>query len=139
MTTGEKIHALRKSKGMTQENLAAQIHISRQAVSRWELDEVLPDTENLIQLCNLFEISIDFLLNTEVEHEAELPLALKIKETEKKKSYGKIILFSLYLLGVLVLAFVSKSLMVVFVALSLGLTIFILYLVIALLWKLLHR
>ncbi len=139
MTTGEKIHALRKSKGMTQENLAAQIHISRQAVSRWELDEVLPDTENLIQLCNLFEISIDFLLNTEVEHEAELPLALKIKETEKKKSYGKIILFSLYLLGVLVLAFVSKSLMVVFVALSLGLTIFILYLVISLLWKLLHR
>ncbi len=44
MTTGQKIQALRKGRGLTQEQLAARLGVSRQAVSRWELDETLPDT-----------------------------------------------------------------------------------------------
>jgi len=50
MTFGEKLQALRKSKGMSQEQLAAQAIVSRQAISKWELGESLPDTDNIIQL-----------------------------------------------------------------------------------------
>jgi len=59
---GEKIHKLRKEKGMTQEELAAQITVSRQAISKWELGEAMPDTENVVQLSRLFNVSTDYLL-----------------------------------------------------------------------------
>lgn len=50
MTTGEKIQTLRKKQGLTQEQLAQGLGVSRQAVSRWELDEALPETANLLPL-----------------------------------------------------------------------------------------
>ena len=43
MTFGEKLHRLRREKGMSQEALAGKLGVSRQAVSRWELGEVVPD------------------------------------------------------------------------------------------------
>ena len=46
MTFGEKLQLLRKSKGWTQEQLSAQINISRQALSKWESGATMPDTEN---------------------------------------------------------------------------------------------
>ena len=59
---GEKIQRLRKEKGISQEELAAQLSVSRQAVSKWELGESMPDTENVVRLSNLFEVTTDFLL-----------------------------------------------------------------------------
>ena len=50
MTLGEKLQRLRKARGMSQEELAAQMGVSRQAVSRWELNIALPDTENVVRL-----------------------------------------------------------------------------------------
>ncbi len=70
MLLGEKIHQLRKQKGLSQEELAAQITVSRQAVSKWELCESMPDVENIVQLSRLFCVSIDYLLNDELEAEA---------------------------------------------------------------------
>ena len=61
MTTGQKIQALRKGRGLTQEQLAARLGVSRQAVSRWELDETLPDTQNLLPLKEALGVSIDTL------------------------------------------------------------------------------
>lgn len=58
---------LRKEKGLSQEDLAAQIGISRQAVSKWERAEASPDTDNLILLARLYGISLDTLLATEDE------------------------------------------------------------------------
>lgn len=46
MTTGEKIAELRKKKGITQEQLSEMLNVSRQSVSRWEMDAVFPETEN---------------------------------------------------------------------------------------------
>ena len=46
----EKIINLRKQKGLSQEELAEQLGVSRQAVSRWELGQTLPDIVNLVQL-----------------------------------------------------------------------------------------
>ena len=62
MTIGEKIALRRRSAGLSQEALAAQLGVSRQAVSRWETNESLPDTEKVLQLCRIFDTSTDDLL-----------------------------------------------------------------------------
>ena len=67
MTTGEKIALLRKKKGMTQEELAEALQVSRQSVSRWEMDAAFPETDKLIKLSRLFDCSIDFLLNESIQ------------------------------------------------------------------------
>ena len=62
MTLGAKLQNLRKQSAMSQENLAGQLGVSRQAVSRWELDISLPETENIIKLAKIFNVSFDYLL-----------------------------------------------------------------------------
>lgn len=56
---------LRKERGLSQEELADQLGISRQAVSKWERAEASPDTDNLICLAKLYNVSLDYLLQTE--------------------------------------------------------------------------
>ena len=63
MRTGEKIAFLRKKKGLTQEQMAEILEVSRQSVSRWEIDMAFPETEKLIKLSRLLECSVDYLLN----------------------------------------------------------------------------
>ena len=65
MTLGEKIAILRKQKGLSQEDLAAQMSISRQAVSRWEQNESMPDIDNMVLLSSIFKVSTDYLLKGE--------------------------------------------------------------------------
>lgn len=65
MDLGEKILKLRKEKGLSQEALAEQIGTTRQAVSKWENNQGFPETEKLLQLSNIFEVSTDFLLKDE--------------------------------------------------------------------------
>lgn len=62
MNLGEKIYKLRKEKGLSQEALAEQINTTRQAVSKWENNQGYPETEKLILLSNVFEVSIDYLV-----------------------------------------------------------------------------
>ena len=62
MTTGEKIYAARKKAGMTQEELADRLGVSRQAVSKWESDAAYPETDKIVELCKLFALSADDLL-----------------------------------------------------------------------------
>lgn len=71
MTTGEKLALLRRKKGMTQEKLSEQLHVSRQSVSRWEMDVSFPETDKLIKLGKLFDCSIDFLLDEDITGEKE--------------------------------------------------------------------
>ena len=56
---------LRKKNGLSQEELANKLGISRQAVSKWERAEASPDTDNLICLAKLYGISLDDLLNSD--------------------------------------------------------------------------
>lgn len=67
MTTGEKIAKCRKEKGLTQEQLAQAMGVTRQAVSRWEGDIAFPETDNLTKMCRLFGVSCDWLLNYDGE------------------------------------------------------------------------
>ena len=63
MKFSEKLMNLRKSKGMSQEDLAIKINVTRQTVSKWESDQTTPDMNKLIELSKLFEISLDELTN----------------------------------------------------------------------------
>ena len=67
MTFGDKLQFLRKTKGISQEQLASQLEISRQAISKWENNSSIPDVENIMKLSNIFEVSTDYLLKSEVE------------------------------------------------------------------------
>lgn len=66
MKLGEKLLYLRKRKGLSQEQLASEVTVSRQAISKWELGESMPDTENVVQLTKIFDVSADFLLNDDI-------------------------------------------------------------------------
>lgn len=62
MKIAERIQQLRKSKGLSQEQLAGQLDISRQAVSKWESGQSVPELDKIIQMSNLFETTTDYLL-----------------------------------------------------------------------------
>ncbi|MCL2285209.1 MAG: helix-turn-helix domain-containing protein [Firmicutes bacterium] len=66
MTLGEKIQALRKQQGMSQEQLSAMMAVSRQAISKWEVGESIPDVDNVVQLSEIFKVTTDFLLKNGV-------------------------------------------------------------------------
>lgn len=86
-----RLQQLRKEKGYSQEELAEKLGISRQAVSKWERAESSPDTDNLICLAKLYNISLDELLKT--EDDLETVVDEQVKEDtvkDKKKSYVNI-------------------------------------------------
>lgn len=62
MTIGEKITQLRTAANISQEQLAEKISVSRQSVSKWEMDQALPQIDKVLQLCELFDVSTDELL-----------------------------------------------------------------------------
>lgn len=62
MTVGQKIQQLRKASGISQEQLAEQLDVSRQSVSKWERDEAVPDIGKVVMISELFSISTDELL-----------------------------------------------------------------------------
>lgn len=67
MTLGKKLQLLRRQGGLSQEQLSDRLNVSRQAISKWELDAALPDTANVIALSRLFGVSTDYLLKDDVE------------------------------------------------------------------------
>lgn len=66
MTIGEKIAQLRLNRDISQEQLAEKISVSRQSVSKWEMDQAIPQVDKVLQLCELFNISADELLRDTV-------------------------------------------------------------------------
>ena len=61
----ENLYSLRKKRGLSQEEFAEQIHVSRQAISKWERGEAYPDIENLIAIAKFYEVTIDDLIRAE--------------------------------------------------------------------------
>lgn len=59
------LYTIRKQSGMSQEELAERLNVSRQAVSKWERGEALPDTDNLIAIAELFDVSLDWLVHSD--------------------------------------------------------------------------
>ena len=67
MTFGKKVYLLRKKKGYSQDKFAEKLGVSRQAVSKWELDEMLPDGENAMKIAKMFSVTTDYLLKESIE------------------------------------------------------------------------
>ncbi|MBO4838083.1 MAG: helix-turn-helix domain-containing protein [Lachnospiraceae bacterium] len=92
MTIGERLTELRKSRGLSQEELAEQLTLTRQTISKWELGQSSPDIEYVIALCDLFGVSTDYLLKGEEpeakaapkeEHSQPVPKGPRSAEREK--------------------------------------------------------
>lgn len=69
MILADKIIKLRKKNGWSQEELGEKMNVSRQAVSKWESAQTIPDLEKILQLSNLFGVTTDYLLKDELEEE----------------------------------------------------------------------
>lgn len=84
MTLGEKIRAARRNCGLSQEQLAEKLSVSRSAIAKWETDKGLPDVGNLKILARLLRVSVDHLLD-----EADAAEDLVIREPYRLASYGR--------------------------------------------------
>ena len=90
MEFGSKLYELRKEKGMSQEELANRLDVTRQTVSKWELGDSTPDLDKLILLGELFEISLDELVLGKVPVTTKLDeLGAKVMTEENKKKARK--------------------------------------------------
>jgi len=72
---GSKIHELRKKKGITQEELGDIIGVSRQAISKWELNEMTPNIENINMLSSYFKVSLNYFLDGSAACPSDAPAA----------------------------------------------------------------
>ncbi len=66
MKFGDKLIFLRKKNGLSQEELASKLNVSRQSVSKWESNNTYPETDKIVQICNLFDCSMDDLINEDI-------------------------------------------------------------------------
>jgi len=86
MTFGEKLKEIRKRFGLSQEQLAEIMNVSRQAITKWESDNGLPDVSNLQELSKVFGLTVDYLLN----NDNSLPALTMKKELDKEKYKNKL-------------------------------------------------
>lgn len=94
MTIGIKIQTLRKQRGMSQEQLAEALGVSRQAVSKWESEQSVPDIDKIIAICDFFGVTTDYILRdaelTQSQPEVtEVYTYNNIRETEKEEDTEK--------------------------------------------------
>ena len=85
MILADKIIKERKKLGMSQEELAEEMNVSRQAVSKWEGNQSVPEIEKILQLSRLFGVTTDYLLKDEIESNEELGKPGSAKENEAAK------------------------------------------------------
>ena len=67
MSLGNKLAEARRAKNLTQEQLAQQLDVTRQAVSRWESDAAYPETDKIVRMAQILEVSCDYLLQDGVD------------------------------------------------------------------------
>lgn len=84
-TIGNRIQKFRKEKGLTQEELAAKLGLSSQAVSKWENDASCPDIGLLPRICQLLEVTADELLSGRTE-------TVKVMPEEKRKPFEELVM-----------------------------------------------
>lgn len=104
MTFGEKLQELRKQQGLSQEELAGRITVSRQSISKWELGTAVPDTENIVQLSKLFGVSTDYLLHDDYESDQDLPVVRTTHKALQKQYNHRLLSIILLILSVVGLA-----------------------------------
>ncbi len=110
MKRSEKITAQRKAHGLSQEELADRLGVSRQAVSRWEQGSALPDANNLVQLSRTFGVTTDYLLHDDYENDQDLPPVRENQETHFRQLFAILVMLEVMVLIIQFLAvFVLQS------------------------------
>lgn len=71
MELSEKLYSLRKKSGLSQEQLAEQLGVSRQAISKWESGQSVPESEKLIAISNFFNVSLDYLMKQDSQQQSD--------------------------------------------------------------------
>ncbi len=84
MTFADKLMRLRRQKGWSQEELADKLDVTRQAVSRWEGAQTYPDLPKLLQIGEIFDVSLDYLLKNEIEEAHSVSVVEEQKESGEK-------------------------------------------------------
>lgn len=109
MKLEEKLISLRKEKGLSQMKLAEMMNVSRQAISRWEVEAAVPSTDNLKFLGNLYGVSLEYLLHNDAPkpNQNETPMQKRI--IEKQESRRKTVF--VVLMAVLAVAVIVLSVM----------------------------
>lgn len=143
MTIGAKIQTLRKQRGLSQEQLAEALGVSRQAVSKWEAEQSVPDIDKIISICDYFGVTTDYILRnaelpqTEPQPEPMLQNAYNVSETEiieentekqKKSALLLAVAIALYILSVvppiLIYDAAGPALMFVMIAVATGIIVY---------------
>lgn len=147
MTIGTKIQKLRKQHGLSQEQLAETLGVSRQAVSKWEAEQSVPDIDKIVLICDYFGVTTDYILRneevpkTEQEHEFQPDNLVQNKynisenevntENEEKKKKSALLLavaIMLYIISVvppiLIDDATGPALMFVMIAAATGIIIY---------------
>lgn len=83
MAFGERLQEVRRRAGLTQEQFAAELKVSRQAVSKWESCRGYPEIEKILYICNRYQVSLDELFSQEVPREAPVQDVPKAPLPEK--------------------------------------------------------
>ena len=115
MSLGEKLLKLRKKKGLSQEEVADILHVTRQTVSKWETDQSMPDFDKVVPICNLYEISTEELFHDEVStprevEEVRIENTTTYQDYNRKKALFTTVAVMLYILSVVVIIFFSTVL-----------------------------
>ena len=103
MSFGENLINLRRQKGWSQDDLANNLNISRQAISKWENNTSKPDVDNIEKISKIFSVKIDELLNNELPNDKAV--ALDVKKEEKKEK--TITIVKLMIIAVIILYAIS--------------------------------
>ena len=85
MTLAEKILSLRTQRGMSQDDLAEKLEVSRQSVSKWETAQSTPDLDKIIKLANLFGVTVDELVRDGERPQPPEPPEAKVIYVEREK------------------------------------------------------
>lgn len=101
MSLGERLYELRKKKGLSQEEVAEKLNVTRQSVSKWETDESKPDFDKIVPICELYEISTNELLNGTKEEKEEQEVETINKDNKKKRALIIAIAIFLYFLALI--------------------------------------
>lgn len=88
MSLGNKLSEARRAKNLTQEQLAERLDVTRQAVSRWESDSAYPETEKIVRMAQILEVSCDYLLQDGVDEKgkpATVPVTRLLRQAQGKR------------------------------------------------------
>ncbi len=103
MALSEKLYALRKKSGLSQEQLAEQLKVSRQAISKWESGSSSPESDKLIAISRYFHVSLDYLMKEDEDPSVDAPSIEKRESTQGTNHTQRSMGFILCIGGVLCL------------------------------------